>query len=66
MFGSGRASGLARIFAIAVGGLRWVQFVYFRGNNNGDFNNVVLFSVFQFSDEDQGPKYKNRLNSIKL
>ena len=38
--------------------LRPVRFVYFRKNSNDDFNNVVLFGVFQFSDESQGPFIK--------
>ena len=28
--------------------LRRGKFVYFRENSNGDFNNVVLYRVFQF------------------
>ena len=44
---------------------RPVHFVYFRENSNGDFNNVELSSVFQFSDEAQGLKYLNRVNSRK-
>ena len=32
--------------------------LFFLGeNSNGDFNNVALYSVFQFSDEGQGLKY---------